>query len=489
MGKLLDYEGLTFDDVMLVPRKSTVLPKDVNLATRFTRKIKLNIPMISAAMDTVTESEMAIAMAREGGLGVIHKNMSVKNQMEEVRRVKRSESAIIDEPITLPPEARLKDAVEVMRRHHVSGIPITEPDGKLIGIVTHRDMLFETDMELPLRKLMTSGSDLISAPQGISQAKAQQVLHKHRIEKLPIVDKEGRLKALVTVKDLVKRTLFPNASKDSKGRLLVAAAVGTSPETVERAQGLLEAEVDVIVVDTAHGHSRKVMEMVKRLRQVLAGDIQLVAGNVATAEAVRDLAALGVDAVKVGIGPGSICTTRVIAGVGVPQLSAILDCAAEAAKHDVPIIADGGIRYSGDVVKALAAGAQTVMIGSLLAGTEESPGETILYQGRTFKLYRGMGSLGAMKEGSSERYQQEDMEASKLVPEGIEGRVPFKGRVGDTLLQLAGGVRAGMGYCGVRDIGELTRKTRFLRCTTQGARESHPHDVTITREAPNYSLD
>ena len=488
MGKMLDYTGLTFDDVMLVPRKSDVLPKEVDLSTTFTRKIKLNIPMISSAMDTVTESEMAIAMAREGGLGVIHKNMPIERQMEHTRRVKRSESAVIDNPITLTPDARLKDAVEVMQRSHVSGIPITDQDGTLVGIVTHRDMLFETDMELPLGDLMTSGDKLISVGEGISLAKAQEVLHKNRIEKLPIVDKQGKLKALVTVKDLVKRTLFPNASKDGKGRLLVAAAVGTSAETVDRAMGLREEEVDVIVVDTAHGHSKKVMEMVETLRKILE-DVQLVAGNVATAAAVRDLAALGVDGIKVGIGPGSICTTRVIAGVGVPQLSAIMECAEEAAKHELPIIADGGIRYSGDVAKALAAGAQTVMIGSLLAGTEESPGETVLYQGRTFKVYRGMGSLGAMTEGTRDRYMQEEMESSKLVPEGIEGRVPFKGRVADTIHQLTGGVRAGMGYCGVRNIKELAEKTRFLRCTVQGARESHPHDVTITREAPNYSLD
>jgi len=488
MGKLLDYTGLTFDDVMLVPRKSDVLPREVDLSTTFTRKIKLNIPIISSAMDTVTESEMAIAMAREGGLGVIHKNMPIERQMEHTRCVKRSESAIIDNPITLTPDARLKDAVEVMKRSHVSGIPITEQDGTLVGIVTHRDMLFETDMELPLRDLMTSGDKLISVGEGISLVKAQEVLHKNRIEKLPIVDKQGKLKALVTVKDLVKRTLFPNASKDGKGRLLVAAAVGTSAETVDRAMGLLEEEVDVIVVDTAHGHSKKVMEMVETLRNIL-DDVQLVAGNVATAAAVRDLVSLGVDGIKVGIGPGSICTTRVIAGVGVPQLSAILECAEEAAKHGLPIIGDGGIRYSGDVVKALAAGSQTVMIGSLLAGTEESPGETVLYQGRTFKVYRGMGSLGAMKEGTRDRYMQEEMEGSKLVPEGIEGRVPFKGKVADTVHQLTGGIRAGMGYCGVRNIKELAEKTRFLQCTVQGARESHPHDITITREAPNYSLD
>ncbi len=488
MGKILDYTGLTFDDVMLVPRKSDVLPNETDLATRLTRKITLNVPLISAAMDTVTESEMAIAMARQGGAGVIHKNMSIEQQVEQVRRVKRSESAIIDNPLTLPPDARLKDAREVMLRHHVSGIPLAERDGTLVGIVTHRDMLFEEDMETPLSELMTSGDKLIKASEGISLAKAQAILHENRIEKLPIVDKNGKIKALVTVKDLLMRTQFPNASKDDKGRLIAVAAVGTSADTVDRAMGLREVEVDVVVIDTAHGHSRKVLEMVETLRGILSG-VQIVAGNVATADAVRDLAALGIDGVKVGIGPGSICTTRVIAGVGVPQLSAVMACAEEAAKHDLPVIADGGIRYSGDVVKALAGGAQTVMLGSLLAGTEESPGETVLFQGRTFKVYRGMGSLGAMKQGSADRYSQDNTESSKLVPEGIEGRVPFKGKVEDTIHQLMGGLRSGMGYCGAKNIVELNSNTQFLRCTMQGSRESHPHDVTITREAPNYSLD
>ncbi len=488
MKKIIERVGLTFDDVMIVPRKSDILPKDVDLSTRFSRGIKLNIPIVSAAMDTVTEFEMAISMAREGGLGVIHKNMSIPEQSEQVRRVKRSESAVITEPLTLPPEARLRDAVEVMRTSRVSGIPIAEKDGRLVGIVTHRDMLFETDMNRCLRELMTTGDKLITAREGIELAEAQKILHKNRIEKLPLVDEQGRLKALVTVKDLIKRTQFPNASKDSKGRLIVAAAVGTSADTVERARALRDAEVDAIVVDTAHGHSRKVFEMIRTLRREL-GDIQLVAGNVATAEAVRSLAAEGVDAVKVGIGPGSICTTRVVAGVGVPQLTAVLQCAEEASLHDLPIIADGGIRYSGDMVKALAAGAQSVMLGSLLAGTEESPGEIVLYQGRTFKVYRGMGSLGAMNKGSKDRYAQEDMEASKLVPEGIEGRVPFKGRAGDTIYQMAGGLRSGMGYCGVRTIQDLYEKSEFMQSTVMGIKESHPHDVTITREAPNYSLD
>ncbi|MCE5271641.1 IMP dehydrogenase [bacterium] len=488
MKKIIEKVGLTFDDVMIVPRKSDILPRETDLSTRFSRGIQLNIPIVSAAMDTVTESEMAISMAREGGLGVIHKNMSIAQQAEQVRRVKRSESAVITEPLTLPPEARLSDAVELMRTSRVSGIPITEADGRLVGIVTHRDMLFETDMNRRLRELMTSGDELITAHEGIELAEAQKILHKNRIEKLPLVDAEGRLKALVTVKDLVKRTQFPNASKDSKGRLIVAAAVGTSEDTLERARALRDAEVDALVVDTAHGHSRRVFEMVRLLRREL-GDIQLVAGNVATADAVRSLAGEGVDGVKVGIGPGSICTTRVVAGVGVPQLTAVLQCAEEAGRHDLPIIADGGIRYSGDMVKALAAGAQSVMLGSLLAGTEESPGETVLFQGRTFKVYRGMGSLSAMKKGSKDRYAQEDLEASKLVPEGIEGRVPFKGRAGDTIYQMVGGLRSGMGYCGVRTIPELYEKTEFMQSTVMGMKESHPHDVTITREAPNYSLD
>ncbi len=488
MKKIIEKIGLTFDDVMIVPRKSDILPREVDLSTRFCRGIRLNIPIVSAAMDTVTESEMAISMAREGGLGVIHKNMSIAEQAEQVRRVKRSESAVITEPLTLPPEARLSDAVELMRTSRVSGIPITEADGRLVGIVTHRDMLFETDMNRRLRELMTSGDELITARDGIELAEAQKILHKNRIEKLPLVDAEGRLKALVTVKDLVKRTQFPNASKDSKGRLIVAAAVGTSEDTLERARALRDAEVDALVVDTAHGHSRRVFEMVRLLRREL-GDIQLVAGNVATADAVRSLAGEGVDAVKVGIGPGSICTTRVVAGVGVPQLTAVMQCAEEAGRHDLPIIADGGIRYSGDMVKALAAGAQSVMLGSLLAGTEESPGETVLFQGRTFKVYRGMGSLSAMKKGSKDRYAQEELEASKLVPEGIEGRVPFKGRAGDTIYQMVGGLRSGMGYCGTRTIPELYEKTEFMQSTVMGMKESHPHDVTITREAPNYSLD
>jgi IMP dehydrogenase len=488
MSKLFEKTGLTFDDVLIVPRKSEVLPQEVDLSSRFTRGIKLNIPLVSAAMDTVTRSEMAIAMAREGGIGVIHKNMSIESQMQEVRRVKRSESAIINEPHTLPQDSLLRDAIDLMERSHVSGIPITDEQGILVGILTHRDILFETDMARRVDELMTKGKNLISAKYGISLSQAQEILHKNRIEKLPIVDEKGRLKQLVTVKDLVKRTMSPNASKDSQGRLLAAAAVGTSDETVDRALGLKDEEVDVIVIDTAHGHSAKVLDIVETLRKIL-GDIQLVAGNVATPEAVRELADLGVDGVKVGIGPGSICTTRVIAGVGVPQISAIMQCAEELGVQGLPIIADGGIRYSGDIVKALAAGAQTVMLGGLLAGTEESPGETVLYQGRTFKMYRGMGSLEAMKKGSSDRYQQEDIESSKLVPEGIEGRVPFKGKVGDTLYQMTGGLRSGMGYCGVATVRELAEKTRFVRCTVQGTKESHPHDITITREAPNYSLE
>ncbi|MEA2062195.1 MAG: IMP dehydrogenase [Gemmatimonadota bacterium] len=489
MSELMKETGFTFDDVLIVPRRSDVLPQDVDLSSRFSRGIQLNVPLVSAAMDTVTESAMAIAMAREGGLGVIHKNMPIERQMEEVRRVKRSESTVISEPQTLPRDARLRDAIELMKRSHVSGTPITDPQGKLVGILTHRDILFESDMERRVDEIMTKGDKLISAREGISLEQAQRILHENRIEKLPIVDDEGKLKALITVKDLIKRTLFPNASKDIKGRLLVAAAVGTASDTVDRALGLKDEEVDVIVIDTAHGHSTKVLEMVNSLRKRLGDVVQFVAGNVATVEAVRELAGLGVDGIKVGIGPGSICTTRVIAGVGVPQVSAIMECSAEAARHGVPVIADGGIRYSGDIVKALGAGAQAVMLGSLLAGTEESPGETVLYQGRTFKVYRGMGSLGAMTQGSSDRYQQEEMESSKMVPEGIEGRVPFKGKVADTLYQMTGGLRSGMGYCGVRTIEELSSKTRFIQCTPQGVKESHPHDIAITREAPNYSME
>ncbi len=488
MGKIIEGTGLTFDDVLIIPRQSDVLPTETDLSSPLTRSIRLNIPLISAAMDTVTESEMAIAMARQGGLGVIHKNMSISAQVDQVRRVKRSESAVIDEPLTLGPQARLRDAMELMRRSHVSGIPIVLEDGVLVGIVTHRDMLFETDLERPLRELMTTGDKLIKAHAGIGLAEAKRILHQNRIEKLPLVDTEGRLKALVTVKDIVKTTLFPEASKDAKGRLLAAAAIGTGPDTLERALGLAQEEVDVLVVDTAHGHSRRVFQTLELLRGRL-DKIQLIAGNVATGEAVRELARRGVDAVKVGIGPGSICTTRVIAGVGVPQITAIMNCAEAAAEFGISIIADGGVRYSGDIVKALAAGAQTVMLGGLLAGTEEGPGETVLFQGRTFKIYRGMGSIEAMKRGSSDRYAQEDLEPAKLVPEGIEGRVPFKGKVADTLYQLTGGLRSGMGYCGCRTIEELARETRFVRSTFQGVRESHPHDISITREAPNYSLD
>ena len=489
MNKFKEKTGLTFDDVLLEPRKSDILPSETDLRSTFCKGITLNIPLVSAAMDTVTESKMAIAMAREGGLGVIHKNMSIENQKGEVNKVKRSESAVVNAPLTLPPDALLQDAMNLMERFRVSGIPIAETDGTLVGILTHRDMLFETDMSQPLEKLMTKGDKLISARVGTSLVEAQKILHKNRIEKLPLVDEEGKLRALVTVKDLVKSTLFPNASKDSSGRLIVAAAVGTSADTMERAEALIEADVDVIVVDTAHGHSKKVIQTVDKLRSFAGDKIKIVAGNVATEDGVRDLIAIGVDAVKIGIGPGSICTTRVVSGVGVPQVTAIIESARAAEDSGIPIIADGGIRYSGDIVKALASGAQTVMLGSLLAGTEESPGETVLYHGRTYKMYRGMGSIEAMKQGSSDRYQQSDVESSKLVPEGIEGRVAFKGKVADTLYQMAGGIRSGMGYCGVKSVADLASKTSFFRITPQGMKESHPHDIVITREAPNYSLD
>ena len=489
MNKFKEKTGLTFDDVLLEPRKSDILPSETDLKSLFCKGITLNVPLVSAAMDTVTESRMAIAMAREGGLGVIHKNMSIDSQKGEVSKVKRSESAVVNAPLTLPPDALLQDAMDLMERYRVSGIPITEKDGTLVGILTHRDMLFETDMSQRLDKLMTRGENLISARIGTSLIEAQKILHKNRIEKLPLVDEEGKLRALVTVKDLVKSTLFPNASKDSSGRLIVAAAVGTSADTMDRAAALIEADVDVIVVDTAHGHSKKVIQTVDKLRSFAGDKIKIVAGNVATEDGVRDLIAIGVDAVKIGIGPGSICTTRVVSGVGVPQITAIIESARAAEDSGIPIIADGGIRYSGDIVKALAAGAQTVMLGSLLAGTEESPGETVLFHGRTYKMYRGMGSIEAMKQGSSDRYQQSDVESSKLVPEGIEGRVAFKGKVADTLYQMAGGIRSGMGYCGVKTIADLAAKTNFVRITSQGMKESHPHDIVITREAPNYSLD
>jgi len=476
-------EALTFDDVLLVPQYSEVLPKDVDVSTYLTKTIKLNIPLMSAGMDTVTESRMAIAIAREGGIGVIHKNMTVEEQASEVDKVKRSEHGVIVDPFYLSPENKIYEAMELMAKYRISGVPITV-NGKLVGIITNRDIRFETDYSKPIKDVMTA-SNLITAKEGITLEEAKEIMKKHKIEKLPIVDDDGNLKGLITIKDIEKAVKYPNAAKDSKGRLLCAAAVGVSRDTDERVDALVKAQADVIVVDTAHGHSKGVIETVKKIKSRYP-NIQVVAGNIATAEAARDLIEAGADCVKVGIGPGSICTTRVVAGIGVPQITAIMDVAKVAKEYGIPVIADGGIRYSGDITKALAAGADVVMIGSLFAGCEESPGECEIYQGRRFKVYRGMGSLSAMKAGSKDRYFQED--ASKLVPEGVEGRVPYKGPLEDTVFQLIGGLKSGMGYCGARTIKELQQKAKFVKVTQAGVRESHPHDIYITKEAPNYSI-
>ena len=477
--------GLTFDDVLLVPAHSVVYPKDVSTVSRFTRGIPLNVPLVSAAMDTVTESEMAIAMARAGGIGVIHKNMSIDRHAAEVDRVKRSESGMILHPITLAPTAILKEAVGLMTRFRISGVPVVDADGRLVGIITNRDLQFERNLEQQLSDVMTS-TGLVTAPLGTTLDEAEKIMGRHRIEKLPVVDEHGILKGLITVKDIHKRRQFPNANKDTFGRLRVAAALGAGGDYMERARALIDAGVDALVIDTAHGHSDGVLQATGRVREAFP-EVQLVAGNVATREGARALVERGVDAVKVGVGPGSICTTRVVTGVGVPQLTAVIDAVEGAG--DIPVIADGGIKYSGDIVKALAAGAHAVMMGSMLAGTEESPGEGILLEGRRFKMIRGMGSLSAMQDGSADRYFQDgEMSAGKLVPEGIEGRVPYKGPAGDVLFQMVGGLRAGMGYVGCADIEALRTETQFTRITTAGLRESHPHDVTITREAPNYSV-
>jgi IMP dehydrogenase len=484
MKAILPEPGLTFDDVLLVPRHSTVHPRDVSTVTRFTRTIPLQIPLISAAMDTVTESDMAIAMARAGGIGVIHKNMPIDRHAAEIDRVKRSESGMIMNPITLGPERPLREAAALMKRFRISGVPIVDGQGRLIGIVTNRDLQFERNLDQPINLAMTKDR-LVTAPVGTTLEEAERILARHRIEKLPVVDENGVLRGLITVKDIFKRQQHPHANKDEHGRLRVAGAVGAGPEAIARARALLGAGCDVIVVDSAHGHSEGVLDTISQLREAFP-DAQLVGGNVATEAGARELVRRGVDAVKVGIGPGSICTTRVVTGVGVPQLTAIIDAVRGAG--DVPIIADGGVKYSGDVVKAIAAGAASVMMGSMLAGTEESPGESILAEGRRYKTIRGMGSLTAMQEGSADRYFQEgEVSPSKLVPEGIEGRVPYRGPVADVLYQMVGGIRSGMGYCGSADLGELQREVEFLRITTAGLRESHPHDVTITREAPNYS--
>ncbi len=484
MSKMRPGYGLTFDDVLLIPRHSTIHPRDVNIGTRFTRTIGLNIPFISAAMDTVTESAMAMAMARAGGIGVIHKNMTIDRQAAEVDRVKRSESGMILNPITLGPDRPLREASALMARFKISGVPIVDDHGKLVGIITNRDLQFERQLDRPIHEAMTK-EGLVTAPLGTTLDEAERMLGEHRIEKLPVVDKDGTLRGLITVKDIFKRRQYPGANKDEHGRLRVAAAVGVSKDTPTRAKALVDAGVDALVVDSAHGHSRGVLDTLAQLREAFP-DAQLVAGNVATTAGAKALVERGVDAVKVGIGPGSICTTRVVTGVGVPQVTAIVDAVRGAG--DVPIIADGGIKYSGDAVKALAAGAASVMMGSMLAGTEESPGESFLLEGRRYKMVRGMGSLSAMQDGSADRYFQEgDLNPQKLVPEGIEARVPYKGPVADVIYQMVGGIRSGMGYCGVSTIAELNGETEFVQITSAGLRESHPHDVVITREAPNYS--
>jgi IMP dehydrogenase len=485
MSRLRPGHGLTFDDVLLVPRHATVHPRDVDLQTQFTRGISLNVPLISAAMDTVTESATAIALARQGGIGVIHKNMTVDRQAAEVDRVKRSESGMILNPITLGPDRPIREAAALMARFRISGVPIVDGLGKLVGIITNRDLQFEDNLDRPIRDAMTR-DHLITAPVGTTLEGAEKILGKHKIEKLPVVDESGILRGLITVKDIFKRRQFPDANKDGHGRLRVAAAVGVGNGTVDRAKALVQAGVDAIVVDSAHGHSEGVLHAISKLREAFP-ETELVGGNVATFDGARALAERGVDAVKVGIGPGSICTTRVVTGVGVPQVTAIVESVRGAG--ELPVIADGGVKYSGDAVKALAAGASSVMLGSMLAGTEESPGESFLLEGRRFKTVRGMGSLTAMQEGSADRYFQEgDLSPQKLVPEGIEGRVPYRGPLADVIYQMIGGVRSGMGYCGCANLMELRCETEFIQVTTAGLRESHPHDVVITREAPNYSV-
>jgi IMP dehydrogenase len=480
--------GLTFDDVLLRPARSEVHPNFVDVSTRLTRDIRLNIPIISAAMDTVTEARLAIAMAQQGGLGVIHKNMTIEQQAEEVDKVKRSEAGMIVDPVTMRPWQSISEALQVMEKYKISGVPVTDANGKLVGILTNRDLRFETRFDLPISERMTK-EHLVTVPVGTTLDEAREVLHHHRIEKLLVVDSNGDLKGLITVKDIQKARRYPQAAKDPLGRLRVGAAIGIGRDGLDRARALIDAKVDVVVIDSSHAHSEAVMETIKQFKKVFPST-SLIAGNVATYEGARDLCALGVDAVKVGIGPGSICTTRVVTGAGVPQITAILDCARAAEKFDVPIISDGGIKFSGDITKAIAAGAHCVMVGSLFAGTDEAPGETILYQGRTFKAYRGMGSIGAMQAGSKDRYFQEQAdEVSKLVPEGIEGKVPYKGSLGAMVPQLIGGVRSGMGLTGSRTIEDLRTKAQFVRITAAGLRESHAHDVVITKEAPNYRIE
>ena len=480
-------ESLTFDDVLLLPAHSNVLPGEVNVATRLTRRIRLNIPLVSAAMDTVTEAPLAIAMAQMGGMGVIHKNLSIDEQAGEVDKVKRSESGMIVDPITMSPEAPISEALVIMKRFRISGVPITDTKGRLVGILTNRDLRFESQTDLPVSALMTR-EGLVTAKERITLEEAKAILHKHKIEKLPVVDADFKLKGLITVKDIQKMIRYPSACKDSLGRLRVAAAVGVGGDSLDRARALVDVQVDILVVDTAHAHSQGALDTVSRVKEAFP-DVDLLAGNVGTADGVAALKERGVDGVKVGVGPGSICTTRVVSGVGVPQITAIQTAAQSAREGDLPIVADGGIKFSGDMTKALAAGASSVMIGSLFAGTEEAPGETILYQGRTFKAYRGMGSLAAMKKGSRDRYFQGDTDSRKLVPEGIEGMVPFKGKLSQLVEQLVGGLRSGMGYCGCPDIPTLQAEGQFIRVTAAGLKESHAHDVIITKEAPNYRTE
>ena len=478
-------QALTFDDVLLVPQESHILPRDVNLKTRLTNKIKMNIPLLSAAMDTVTESDMAVALAREGGIGIIHKNLSIEDQSLMVDRVKRSESGMIVNPVTLTIDKTIRDAKNVMNNYHISGLPVVK-DGKLVGIITNRDIRFEKDDNLSVRDRMTS-KKLVTVKKGTTLDEAKEVLQQHRIEKLLVVDDDGNLAGLITVKDIQKKEDFPNACKDKSGRLRVGAAIGISDDSIERSQALWDNDVDVIVIDTAHGHSSGVLSAIKNIKKAV-GDLQIIAGNVATADGVKALIDCGVDSIKVGIGAGASCTTRIVAGVGMPQLSGIMNCVDEANKHNIPIIADGGIRYSGDLAKAIAAGSEVVMLGSMLAGMDESPGEFILFEGRQYKSYRGMGSLGAMKEGSKDRYFQEEAETTKLVPEGIEGMVPYRGLVKNTIHQLMGGLRSSMGYCGAKDIQDFHKKAEFIQTTTAGIKESHPHEVKIMKEAPNYQV-
>jgi IMP dehydrogenase len=478
-------EALTFDDVLIVPMKSDVLPTEVSTSTRLTKRIELNVPILSAAMDTVTESRLAIALAQQGGLGIIHRNLSIEKQAAEVDKVKRSESGMIVDPITMSPDQKIEEAVQLMAHYKISGVPITQ-NGRLVGILTNRDLRFETRFQLPIREVMTK-ENLVTVPVGTTLEEAQRILHKHRIEKLLVVDENRNLKGLITVKDITKKIKYPLSAKDAQGRLRAGAAIGASGDFLERADELVRMKADVIAIDTAHGHSSRVLDALKTVKRKYP-NLDVIVGNIATEEGARDLIAAGADAIKIGIGPGSICTTRVVSGSGMPQITAILSCAKVARAANVPLIADGGIKFSGDITKAIAAGADVVMIGSLFAGTDESPGETILYQGRTFKSYRGMGSLGAMQEGSRDRYGQDQEPAGKLVPEGVEGRVPYKGPVSAMVTQLVGGLRAGMGYCGARTVADLQTRTRFMKVTEASLRESHVHDVFITKESPNYQL-